>query len=95
MLSHYRWMLQQRCYYTDLYNTTICDAAYEKLPFCLEAIQMAYMHDSVENRVHAIHVCWTSGLEVRVPGRSLENVEQRVRPLFIPWVYDSLADCAV
>ncbi|KIP10769.1 hypothetical protein PHLGIDRAFT_115123 [Phlebiopsis gigantea 11061_1 CR5-6] len=77
MLSHYRWMLQQRCYYTDLYNTTTCDAAYEGLPFCLEAVQAAYMHNTVENRVHAVHVCWTSGLEVRVPGRSTEDVEQR------------------
>lgn len=76
-VSHYRWALQQRCYYTDLYNATTCKTMYERLPFCLEALQLAYQDPTVENRVSAGRICLRTQVEV-LPGRSYENVEQRV-----------------
>ncbi|EKM54920.1 uncharacterized protein PHACADRAFT_197351 [Phanerochaete carnosa HHB-10118-sp] len=76
LLTHKRWALQQRCYYTDFYNTSTCNAAFERLPFCLESIQMAYMNDTVENRALAMAVC-EDVYPDRVPGRSLENVNLR------------------
>lgn len=71
-----RWALQQRCYYTDFYNASTCATAFERLPFCLEAVQMAYMHDTVALRARAMDVC-DNVYPDRIPGRSLENVNVR------------------
>ena len=76
-LSHNRWKLQQRCYYTDFYNATVCAAAYEQLPFCLEAVQMAYTLGTVASRTAAIKSCGAMTPD-SIEGRSLENVDVRV-----------------
>lgn len=73
-LSHNRWALQQRCYLTDLYNASVCHDAFQKLPACLEATQMAYMHDTVARRSAAIDACDSIWPDV-VEGRCYENVE--------------------
>ncbi|EKM51075.1 uncharacterized protein PHACADRAFT_103966, partial [Phanerochaete carnosa HHB-10118-sp] len=75
-LSHNRWALQQRCYLTDFYNASACHAAYEELPSCLEAIQMAYMDDTITRRFDSIHICNNIHPEL-VEGRDLQNVELR------------------
>ena len=65
----------------------MCEAAYERLPFCLEAVQMAYMQDTVERRGEALKVCEVYPEVVR--GRSYENVDARVSliiiTIFIPF----------
>lgn len=50
---------------------------YERLPFCLEAMQVAYRDPTVTNRVHALDECVKTQLHV-VPGKSYENIETRV-----------------
>lgn len=82
LLTHKRWALQQRCYYTDFYNASTCTAAFERLPFCLEAIQMSYMNDTVINRAGAMKAC-DGVYPDKVPGRSLENINVRVRPVLV------------
>lgn len=79
-LSHNRWALQQRCYLTDLYNASTCHAAFEKLPSCLEATQMAYMDGTVARRSDSIRMCDNVYPE-HVEGRDLLNVERRVRAM--------------
>ncbi|EKM53883.1 uncharacterized protein PHACADRAFT_209728 [Phanerochaete carnosa HHB-10118-sp] len=75
-LSNYRWALHQRCYLTDFYNASVCHTAFEKLPACLEAIQMAYMNDSIERRSGALDVCQRIFPEY-IEGRDYQNVELR------------------
>ncbi|GJE90245.1 serine carboxypeptidase-like protein [Phanerochaete sordida] len=76
LLSHKRWALQQRCYNTDFYNALTCTEAFARLPACLEAVQMAYMHDTRALRGHAMDAC-ENVYPDRIPGRSLENVNVR------------------
>ncbi|EKM53860.1 uncharacterized protein PHACADRAFT_184904 [Phanerochaete carnosa HHB-10118-sp] len=73
-LSHHRWALHQRCFLTDLYNTSTCHASFRKLPACLEASQMAYMDDTIEHRLIATDACDSIYPEI-VEGRAYENVE--------------------
>ncbi|KAI0343369.1 alpha/beta-hydrolase [Trametopsis cervina] len=76
-LSHYTWTLQQRCKYTDLYNSTVCDSLYERLPFCLDAIQLVYEDPSIlDHRVRANTICQTTQLQ-KLEGRSYDNVNLR------------------
>lgn len=56
-LSHFRWMLQQRCYNNDLYNSTTCAELYQILPSCLEEIQLAYENPTIENGKAALATC--------------------------------------
>lgn len=80
-LSHYTWTLQQRCKYTDLYNSSTCEVFYGRIPFCLDAIKLVYEDPSVtENRVQANTICQTTQLQ-KLEGRSYENVNRRVRAL--------------
>ena len=51
---------------------------FERLPFCLDALQVAYQNFTRENRVNAMMKCEETELET-VPGRSYLNVEDRVR----------------
>jgi hypothetical protein len=60
-----------------MYNETMCRKQYERLPFCLEAIQLSYMSDTVEAKRHAIDTC--KPLYERIEGRNLENMNDKVR----------------
>ncbi|EJU03037.1 alpha/beta-hydrolase [Dacryopinax primogenitus] len=54
---HYRWLLQQRCYYTSIYNATQCAEFYEQLPGCLDAISYALSNSTAANRNQAEVTC--------------------------------------
>ncbi|KAK7012887.1 Alpha/Beta hydrolase protein [Favolaschia claudopus] len=57
-LSHYRWMLQQRCYNVpDMYNASTCAELFAVLPTCLEAIQFAQQQSEPGPRVAAMKAC--------------------------------------
>lgn len=77
-LSHYRWVLQQNCIYTDYFNATLCHSGYAQLPECLERVQFAYENGSARARSEAGEMC-DKALRIPVAGRSQENVELHVR----------------
>ncbi|GJE94626.1 hypothetical protein PsYK624_107970 [Phanerochaete sordida] len=75
-LSYHRWALQQRCYLTDVYNASICTAAFAALPACLEpAAQLAYMDRTLMRRVAARDAC--ALVTPDIEGRDLQNVERK------------------
>ncbi|KAF7298669.1 SET domain-containing protein [Mycena indigotica] len=57
--SHFRWMLQSRCYLFDMYNSTTCTELFEVLPVCLDAIAYAQQTEEwiPERRTAAIETC--------------------------------------
>ncbi|KZO96870.1 alpha/beta-hydrolase [Calocera viscosa TUFC12733] len=55
---HMRWLLQQRCYYTSLYNSTQCSDFYELLPVCLDAVSYGLSNSTAYNRRQALHTCY-------------------------------------
>ncbi|KAF7797264.1 hypothetical protein EIP86_008458 [Pleurotus ostreatoroseus] len=75
-LHHYRWANQQRCYLTDLFNATQCQASFERLPSCLEAIQVAYEQPTRANKKIVMHECQKTAVE-DLNNRSYENVRWR------------------
>ncbi|KAI0784641.1 alpha/beta-hydrolase [Abortiporus biennis] len=75
-LSHWRWLLHQRCYNTNVYNATTCRNLYAQLPACLEGIQFAYENPSVSNRVAALDTCISLEFGER-NGTVLENVTKK------------------
>ncbi|GJE95373.1 carboxypeptidase [Phanerochaete sordida] len=74
-LSHHRWVLQQRCYFTDIYNASTCNAAFAALPACLEAAQLAYIDSTLTRRVAARDAC--AAVTPDIEGRDLQNVERK------------------
>ncbi|KAJ7461996.1 alpha/beta-hydrolase [Mycena latifolia] len=56
--SHFKWMLQMRCYNADMYNASTCAELFEVLPTCLDSIELARQGPgSVERRVAAQAIC--------------------------------------
>ncbi|KZO96865.1 alpha/beta-hydrolase [Calocera viscosa TUFC12733] len=54
---HMRWLLQQRCFYTSLYNSTQCAEFYELLPGCLDAVSYGLSNSTASNREQALDTC--------------------------------------
>ncbi|KZT57241.1 alpha/beta-hydrolase [Calocera cornea HHB12733] len=54
---HMRWALQQRCYYTSLYNATQCTELFSLLPVCLDAISYGLTNSTAKNRKDALATC--------------------------------------
>jgi len=54
---HIRWLLQQGCYYTHLYNVTQCAELYELLPVCMDAISYGLSNSTAQNRKQALETC--------------------------------------
>lgn len=78
-MTHHRWTLQQRCQNTHLFNETVCDELYAKLPYCLEQLQYA-LESSVnvaEHKLHALYACANATFS-DLGGTMLENVKQKV-----------------
>ncbi|KAJ7174399.1 alpha/beta-hydrolase [Mycena filopes] len=56
-MAHFRWLLQYRCIYHEVYNSSTCKALYSELPTCLESVEMAFKIPTVENRVRSWEIC--------------------------------------
>ncbi|KAE9407384.1 alpha/beta-hydrolase [Gymnopus androsaceus JB14] len=59
VLSHFRWLLQYRCVYHNVYNTTQCQEGYALLPSCLEALDFVLQpeNSTPKNRFEALELC--------------------------------------
>ncbi|KZV78547.1 alpha/beta-hydrolase [Exidia glandulosa HHB12029] len=73
-LSYYRWFLHQRCYNTDLYNSTTCTELYKVVPQCLEEVEFALENPLVPNKLAALKTCDVLR-EGDMHGRAQENVK--------------------
>ncbi|KAJ4472249.1 alpha/beta-hydrolase [Lentinula aciculospora] len=79
--SHFRWMLQYRCVYHNVYNDTTCKDTYAMLPGCLEALDYALEPENSDprHRFQAIERC--AKLEEGYTDRtSLEDIRLRCQP---------------
>ena len=74
---HFRWVLQQLCYYYPVYNASTCTQLYEVLPSCLEDVEFAYEHPSPANAARVMEKCGAlqSG---DLHGALLENLDMKV-----------------
>jgi carboxypeptidase C (cathepsin A) len=77
--SHFKWLLQMRCYNADMYNASTCADLFRVLPTCLDSIQLAQQGPgwSVERRVAAQKIC--SVLEQGdTHGTVIEDIRRKV-----------------
>lgn len=77
--SWFTWHLQQACYNTPLYNATQCADAFRVLPDCLERIELAYAQPTAARRHDALEFCNERLLAGDTHGRTLDNVNHKVR----------------
>lgn len=77
-LSFHRWFLHQRCYNTDLYNSTTCADLYQYLPACLEGVEFAFENPTIPNKLAAMKTCDILG-SGDTHGKQVENVKLHVR----------------
>ncbi|KAJ3880170.1 alpha/beta-hydrolase [Lentinula edodes] len=79
--SHFRWLLQYRCVYHNVYNETTCKEAYSTLPECLEALDYALESENStpKHRFEAIELCAKVG-KGNTNGTALEDIRLKCRP---------------